>query len=227
MKKAVEGKLITVEGISCSGKTTLVKKLEEILDNDKVLFLGGYDVRKYSSEFTKLSNKLSKETPYFDLPLIVELHFFISEILYDIEKIIKPALNEGKIVIYDNYWISIYVIESSISLMKYKDKEAKKYCKYIKKLMNDIEKIVDIIEPDLIIYVDSTIESTINRMKNRNNVQFDEEYIYKLQNHIHNFYKKYLNRNNTHIIKNNFDKKTYYEKIIKIYNFIKEKYINE
>jgi len=98
---------------------------------------------------------------------------------------------------------------------------------FIVSTFSDIEKIVDIVEPDLTIYVDSTIESTINRMKNRNSVEFDEEYIYKLQTHIHNFYKKYLKRNNTYIIKNNYDKKTYYENIIKIHNFLKGKYINE
>jgi thymidylate kinase len=227
MKKINNGKLIAVEGISCSGKTTLVKKLEELLDSNKVLFLGGYDVRKHSSEFTKLSNKLSKETPYFDLPLIVELHFLISEILYDIEKIIKPALNQGKTVIYDNYWISIYIIESSISIMKYNKNESKKYSKYIEKTFRNVEKIVDIIEPDLTIFVDSTIESTINRMKNRNNSDFDEVYIHKLQNHIHNFYNKYLNKKNTYIIKNYFDEKKYDENIISVSNFLKEKYINE
>ena len=92
MKELVKGNLIVVEGLSCSGKTTLVKKLEKLFINENFIFLGGYDIRQHSSEFTKLSNKLSKGTPYFDLPLLVELHFFISEILYDIEKIIKPAI---------------------------------------------------------------------------------------------------------------------------------------
>ena len=140
MKKNTKGNLISIEGISCSGKTTLVKELEKLLFDNNVIFLGGYDIRPHSSEFTKLSNKLSKNMPYFDLPLIVELHFFISEILYDIEKIIKPAILEGKTVIYDNYWISIYVIECSISIVKYNSKESKKYCKYIKKLIKNIEK---------------------------------------------------------------------------------------
>lgn len=226
MKKD-KGKLIAIEGISCSGKTTLVKKLEKLFVNDDFVFLGGYDIRPYSSEFTKLSNKLSKKMPYFDLPLIVEFHFFISEILYDIEKIIKPALIDGKNVIYDNYWQSIYIIESSIALINNDHRQSKKYCKYIKRVKSDIEKIFDIIKPDLIIYVDSNIDITIDRMKKRNNNDFDEDYIYKLQNNIYNLYKKYLKNKNVYILKNNFDEKLYDKKIIEIYEYLKRVFINE
>ena len=96
-----------------------------------------------------------------------------------------------------------------------------------KKVNEKYRKKFNIIKPDLTIYVDAPVESTIDRMKKRDNIEFEEEYIYKLQKTIHKLYSKNLNKENIYMMKNELDKKTYNTQIYEIYKFLKEKYINE
>lgn len=213
-----KGKLIVIEGISGCGKTTLLEYLSNKYDN--ILYLGGYDIRDNSSELTKLCNKLCKQKVYFDLPLMCEFHFFLSELLYDIERHILPALKSGKTIIYDNYVMSILAVESAIALSSFGD-DAEMYIKYFKNTIDNLVKMRTIVEADFTVFVDTNIEMTINRLKDRDEYENNYNDLMKLQEQIRNNYFNLLSGNdNSVLIYNNSTLNDFYSNIDAVFSFL-------
>jgi len=216
-----KGKLIAIEGISGCGKTTLLEYLSNKYDD--ILYLGGYDIRDNSSELTKLCNRLCKQNIYFDLPLMCEFHFFLSELLYDIEKQIIPALKSGKTVIYDNYVMSILAVESAIALSNLEN-DAKMYIKYFKDTIAKLIKMKTIIQADFTVFIDTNIGITIDRLKHRGMYENDYTNLIKLQEQIRTNYFNLLSEdNNNALIYNNTTLDEFYSNIDKVFSFLGEK----
>lgn len=213
-----KGKLIAIEGISGCGKTTLLEYLSNNYDN--ILYFGGYDIRDNSSELTKLCNKLCKQKVYFDLPLMCEFHFFLSELLYDIEIYILPALKSGKTIIYDNYVMSILAVESAIALSSFGN-DAEMYIKYFKNTIDNLVKMGTIVEADFTVFIDTNIEMTINRLKCRDAYENNYNDLMKLQEQIRNNYFNLLSgTDNSVLIYNNSTLDEFYSNIDAVFSFL-------
>lgn len=216
-----KGKFVVIEGISGSGKSTLLRYLNKKYNN--VLYLGGYDIRDNSSELTKLCNKLCRQKIYFDLPLICEFHFFLSELLCDIEKQVLPALKSGQTVIYDNYVMSILAVESAIAAFSLENK-AEEYVKYFRDTIDRLIEMGNIIQADYTVFIDADIDITIERLKNRNKYENDYNILAKLQKQIRKNYYNLLNKNNKNVvIFNNTTLNEFYSTIDDIFYFLGEK----
>jgi len=152
----VKGKFITFEGSECSGKSTQSKLLYEYLQQKgyKVVFLrepGGTKVSEAIREIL-LDNKnkaITGET---------ELLLYMASRSQTVNEVIKPALEEGKIVICDRFLDSTIVYQGYGLGMD---------IKLIKSLGSFVTGKVN---PDLTILLDLPLEKALNgihRQKDR------------------------------------------------------------
>ena len=105
----MKGVFITFEGITGTGKTTQAKLLSEALEKE------GYDtllVPEFSSSLIGKSiiESLSRD-PFLRLPPVAETLLVSADRAFFTERIIVPALKEGKIIIKDRYIDSTYVYQ--------------------------------------------------------------------------------------------------------------------
>lgn len=102
----MKGKLITLEGIDGSGKSTIAKKLQE-----------NPDIRSFDPIFTReptrdtitgnaVENAIQSETDQ-----LAELFLFTADHAEHLAKLVKPSLEKGKIVISDRYSDSRYAYQ--------------------------------------------------------------------------------------------------------------------
>lgn len=102
----MRGKLITLEGIDGSGKSTVAKKLQE-----------NPDIRVFDPIFTReptrgtltgtaVENAIQSETDQ-----LAELFLFTADHAEHLAKLVKPALENGKNVISDRYSDSRYAYQ--------------------------------------------------------------------------------------------------------------------
>jgi len=103
-----KGVLITLEGPDACGKTTQCNYLEKLL-TDK-----GYKVtRSREPGGTEVAEKLRAILLQESLTPMTEMFLFFACRAENIEKIIKPAINRGEVVIFDRF------IDSSVAFQGY------------------------------------------------------------------------------------------------------------
>lgn len=145
MKSSGKGILITIEGIDGVGKTTQARLLKEYLIGK------GYDVIKLreptDGHWGKKIKNLSKHGRTVSPK--EECQWFLNDRKEDVERNIKPALAEGKIVIMDRYYYSTMAYQGALGL--------------------DVEKIKDLNEefaprPDLVIILDAPPKTGLDRI---------------------------------------------------------------
>jgi dTMP kinase len=98
-----QGKLITLEGIDGTGKSSIAKML-------KNKFPEAVFTREPTHSWIGKAVKASIES---DTDPIAELFLFVADHAEHIAKVIKPALNEGKIVFSDRYSDSRYAYQGA------------------------------------------------------------------------------------------------------------------
>ncbi len=109
----MRGKLITLEGIDGSGKSTVVKKLQE-----------NPEISVYEPVFTReptrgtLTGTAVEKAIQSDTDQLAELFLFTADHAEHLAKLVKPALESGKSVISDRYSDSRYAYQG-ITLRKY------------------------------------------------------------------------------------------------------------
>ena len=100
------GLFITFEGADAAGKTTQVKLLEEYISKkhskDKVLFIHEPGGTALGEEIRNLLLHFTQDVPTNK----AELLLFLASRAQICEKVIEPALKEGKIVIADRFYDS-------------------------------------------------------------------------------------------------------------------------
>ncbi|MBO8144321.1 MAG: dTMP kinase [Thermodesulfobacterium sp.] len=142
-----KGKLITIEGIDGAGKTTFAKALYEKLKEKGINCI-------FSCEptFGPFGKKI-KEILIKGENSSQELRaLFLKDRMWHVENIIIPALEEGKWVILDRYYLSTLAYQGSQGLP-------------LKELLVENETIAPI--PDLIIYLDLPLEIAFERIETR------------------------------------------------------------
>ncbi|WP_066499435.1 deoxynucleoside kinase [Abyssisolibacter fermentans] len=171
------GCLIAIEGISGVGKTTFAKILSEkfIKKNINVAVLGGFNICQRSSDITRFCRELVEKKRFFDYPLLSEIHLLMSEIIMDIEKNVKPLLNQGAVVLYDNYIYSILAVEIARIRQTCCIKKSNTYIEYLKNTINNYINISNMPRPDCTIYLTCTIDQIVERLKKRDKCNVTEE----------------------------------------------------
>ena len=167
----MKGKLICIEGIDGSGKTTQVNLLAKALRGR------GYDVvilrEPTDGVYGRKIRKMIEEGKT-DPEELFEL--FLKDRKENIEKNILPALKNGKIVIMDRYYISTLVYQSEVG---------------IERILEAHEKI-SAPKPDLVIILDIPVDEALRRLKVKSCDSFERREI--LEKHRKQYEKiaKYL-----------------------------------
>jgi len=145
------GVFICIEGLDASGKTTHARRLvrdlqkrgfEAICTTEPSVGEIGKFIRKYILQRRKR------------VPSVVEALLFAVDRVDHVEKEIKPALQEGKIVVSDRYVYSSLAYQGAAGLDI-------KWIKGINKLA---------LPPDLAIYIDVPAEVVVRRLRRRRSV---------------------------------------------------------
>ena len=145
------GVFICIEGIDASGKTTHAHRLVENLRRK------GFDA-VYTTEPT--SGEIGKFIRTHILqgqervPSTIEALLFAVDRIEHVENMIKPALQEGKIVISDRYIFSSLAYQGAAGLDL--------------KWIEEINKFA--IQPDLAVYLDISAEVVFERLKREKSV---------------------------------------------------------
>jgi len=149
-----KGKFICFEGMDFSGKTTTLNNLTKLLDARGVEYIttrepGGTALAE------KLRALLLNDTT---IDVFEQALLFQAARRQHCRLIIQPALDEGKWVISDRYIISSLVYQHDA-----------------KKLLQDTAKLMNLIEPDYLIYTRCGYETTLQRKQSRkDNNHLDE-----------------------------------------------------
>ncbi len=151
---------ISIEGIEGCGKSTLVNGLSEHLQSKKI----GHVITKEpgSTAIGKILRKILLDKKQQISPL-TELLLMFSDRLDHLEKVIKPSLKEGKIVITDRYIDSTYAYQGAGRGIS-------------KDIINNLVTQTEILLPDKTILLDLDPEIGLKRASSRNELdRFESE----------------------------------------------------
>lgn len=156
MTSLKKGLLVALEGIDGTGKTTLIRQLEEYFSKR------GLSVRtlreptdgKYGQEIRRLGREGRHQvTPEQELDL------FIRDRIEDCEKNIRPALAKNELVLIDRYYFSTVAYQGALGLETDRIWE-----------MN--EKIAVI--PDLVLILDLPVDRSLKRITDHRKDEHDD-----------------------------------------------------
>ena len=152
MKK---GLFITFEGGEACGKSTQVKLLKEYINTlpnkDDFLFVREPGGTPLGEEIRKLILNYTEDAP---IPM-AELLLFCASRAQIVQNVIKPALQEGKIVIADRFYDSTIAYQGSArNIMSVED------------ILNLTKTIVGDLKPDLTFYLKLSPEEAFKRKAN-------------------------------------------------------------
>ena len=151
---------ISIEGIEGCGKSTLVNGLSEHLQNKKI----GHVITKEpgSTAIGKILRKILLDKKQQISPL-TELLLMFSDRLDHLDKVIKPSLKEGKIVITDRYIDSTYAYQGAGRGIS-------------KDIIDNLVTQTEILLPDKTILLDLDPEIGLKRASSRNELdRFESE----------------------------------------------------
>lgn len=145
-----ESSLVCIEGLDRSGKTTLFNKLKEELPENEWVFTQEPSDRKYGQVAGEFLSDNDEPSP-------ADFYLFLADRYDHCENVIKPALEEGKNVLCDRYHMSTYayqsrVLDEQLDVIDPFD--------YIEEMTGHF-----VIEPDLTLYVDISVDESISRME--------------------------------------------------------------
>jgi dTMP kinase len=104
LSKTKVGKIITLEGIEKSGKTTQAQLLSHYLSKEKHMNTAHFDLPDYQTDVGKL---IDKYLSYAEMPSNPEvLHLLYAANRYEIRDVINFHLNDGYVVIMNRYYQS-------------------------------------------------------------------------------------------------------------------------
>ena len=164
-------KYIAIEGVIGAGKTSLAKKLSERL-NAK-LILENFDDNPFLENFYKDPVRYAFHT---------QMYFLMSRY--------KQLQEIKQIDLFHEYYISDYIFEKDkiFAYLNLQDDELKLY----EKIVSLIER--SIVVPDIIIYLQSTVERLMQNIKHRNREvekEINEDYIRDLNEGYNYFFIRY------------------------------------
>ncbi len=175
MKRTAQGYFITFEGIEGSGKSTQAALLDKFLSDSGINSLytrepGGTEMgQKIREILLKPGNTISPLT---------ELLLFAADRSHHVSTVIKPALQEGNIVICDRF------TDATLAYQGY----ARKIDMNIIGLLNNIA--VAGVKPDLTFLVDLPVSEGLGRAIRRNEEENVSEKEGKFEQELESFHEK-------------------------------------
>jgi len=144
----MDGKLISIEGIDGSGKTSLVENIKNKLNKDII----------YTKEPTDYSTgRAVKRFINSNIDPLSLAFLFLADHSEHISRLIKPSLEQGKNVIVDRYIDSRYAYQG-ITLKKYFDDPIE----WLKKIHSSFS-----IKPDYTILLTVNLDLAVERIEQR------------------------------------------------------------
>jgi dTMP kinase len=133
---------VVIEGIDGTGKSTLAHALKQSLGERAVLTREPTDRSKWGKRLREAGSKgrLSREK---------EIEYFHRDRLHHLETLIRPALEQGKIVISDRY------VDSMLAYQALDVADADRLYQRL---------APELLEPDLVILLDLPVEVALNRI---------------------------------------------------------------
>ncbi len=176
----MKGKLIVIEGIDGSGKSTCAKNLAEILNSINIKTIYTFEPT-HSHYGAKLREGMLSE--YLDAE--EELLLFVKDRKEHIEYMIKPALEEGYFIILDRYFYSSIAYQGAKGI--------------------DINRIINmhkdfIIKPDIVFIFHLPIDIALNRIISKRGIadRFENEtYLKKVDKIFHSFNEPFIHHIDT------------------------------
>ena len=171
----MKGKLIVIEGIDGSGKSTCAKNLTEKLNSINIKTIYTFEPT-HSHYGAKLRDGMLSE----DLDAEEELLLFVKDRKDHIEYMIKPALEEGYFIILDRYFYSSIAYQGAKGI--------------------DINRIINmhkdfIIKPDIVFIFHLPIDIALNRIISKRGIadRFENEiYLKKVDKIFHSFNEPFI-----------------------------------
>ena len=171
----MKGKLIVIEGIDGSGKSTCAKNLAEKLNSINIKTIYTFEPT-HSHYGAKLREGMLSE----DLDAEEELLLFVKDRKEHIEYMIKPALEEGYFIILDRYFYSSIAYQGAKGI--------------------DINLIINmhkdfIIKPDIVFIFHLPIDIALNRIISKRGIadRFENEtYLKKVDKIFHSFNEPFI-----------------------------------
>ncbi len=158
-----KGKFIVFEGGDKSGKTTQIQLLKKYLeDNNKEVLL----TREPGGTNSVIAEKIREiilNKDHKEMHARTELLLFLASRAQHVEEIVKPALEQGKIVLCDRFDGSSFAYQGVARKLDLEEI----------KVMNSWAK--DNLKPDLVIYVDITPEEADKRRRDDKHDRLDRE----------------------------------------------------
>lgn len=176
----MKGKLIVIEGIDGSGKSTCAKNLTEKLNSINIKTIYTFEPT-HSHYGAKLREGMLSE----DLDAEEELLLFVKDRKDHIEYMIKPALKEGYFIILDRYFYSSIAYQGAKGI--------------------DINRIMNlhkdfIIKPDIVFIFHLPIDIALNRIISKRGIadRFENEtYLKKVDKIFHSFNESFIHHIDT------------------------------
>lgn len=150
----MNGKFITIEGCEGSGKTSIIKILCEDLANNNISYLSTREPG--GSKISEQIRNVILNVDNTKMDYMTEALLYAASRRQHLEEIVKPALNEGKIVICDRY------LDSSLAYQGYARGIG------IEEVYNINMYATSGFLPDLTIYIDIPVEVGLERIKDNN-----------------------------------------------------------
>lgn len=171
----MKGKLIVIEGIDGSGKSTCAKNLAEKLNSINIKTIYTFEPT-HSHYGAKLRDGMLSE----DLDAEEELLLFVKDRKEHIEYMIKPALEEDYFIILDRYFYSSIAYQGAKGI--------------------DINLIINmhkdfIIKPDIVFIFHLPIDIALNRIISKRGIadRFENEtYLKKVDKIFHSFNEPFI-----------------------------------
>ena len=171
----MKGKLIVIEGIDGSGKSTCAKNLAEKLNSINIKTIYTFEPT-HSRYGAKLRESMLSE----DFDAEEELSLFVKDRKEHIEYMIKPALEEGYFIILDRYFYSSVAYQGAKGI--------------------DINRIMNlhkdfIIKPNIVFIFHLPIDIALNRIISKRGIadRFENEtYLKKVDKIFHSFNEPFI-----------------------------------
>ena len=171
----MKGKLIVIEGIDGSGKSTCAKNLTEKLNSINIK-----TIYTFEPTHSRYGAKLRESMLSKNLDAEEELTLFIEDRKEHIERMIKPAIEEGYFIILDRYFYSSIAYQGAKGI--------------------DINLIINmhkdfIIKPDIVFIFHLPIDIALNRIISKRGIadRFENEtYLKKVDKIFHSFNEPFI-----------------------------------
>lgn len=153
---------ITIEGIDKAGKSSLIERLTDRYD-DTVLTTEPNDDHWLGKNVRRA---ISGDEP---VPPLTTFHLFVADHHYHVENVVKPALDEGQMVICDRYVDSRYVYQQEAIDGHLGGEDVLEWIRGVQETPDST------VLPDLTILIDITVEESARRQGSEDGEIFENE----------------------------------------------------